>query len=70
MSKALEIADFIDNSRYSDSSMLQLAAAELRRLHEINAEFVAVCERVSNLGASPSDIAIMNRLIAKAKEQA
>lgn len=73
MSKSLEIAEqlhiYHNENAMHPSYCAQLAAAELRRLHELNAEFVAVCESVIKNGIGASDLSLMRKLVDKAKEQ-
>jgi hypothetical protein len=82
MSKALEIAAQLKNKYYCVNTIhglqsdienaveiLRSQDDDINRLCTLNAELVEVCQRIVNLGACPSDIAIMSRLIAKAKEQ-
>ena len=73
MSKALGLAVYLQaqfDACPTGFTLYKDAADELHRLDALNAELVEVCQRIVNLGAFPSDIAIMSRLIVKAKEQA
>ena len=64
--EALRIAHELLKWSYTTTDV-EVAAAELRRLHEVNAELLKVCKSVVTNGIGSSDIAAMRAAIAKAE---
>lgn len=70
MSKALEIADRLKET-YTIAHLPREAERELRRLHEINADFVvALIDAKANAGSPEKVYEITSAALSKAKEQA
>ena len=69
MSKALELARKLDRMPPADWPTHSDAAAELRRLHEVNAELLEALRQVRDKNHTPDLWKMVNEAIAKAEQK-